>query len=203
MTLPLWGSSFKEVGEISMINEQLHRLIGELSSYGIIVSFNGSFTQGIIEEIGTAITSYLQEEKNTEETDIHNVFSVYIEQSQNIKNYFLKSDGPDKHEISRRAFESIIVIGRQTDRFFVCSGNLVSHEDAKVLKEKIDYINSMDKDQLKKYYKEKLKARRSDSNYDSAGLGIIDMARKATAPLDYMFVSRDEKYSFFTLKVSL
>ncbi|MDF2876448.1 MAG: hypothetical protein K0R22_3131 [Sporomusa sp.] len=187
-----------------MINEKLHQLIGELSSYGIIISFNGSFTQGIIEEIGTAITSYLQEEKSTEETDIHNVFSVYIEQSQNIKNYFLKkAAGNDKLEISRRAFESIIVIGRQEDRFFVCSGNLVSNNDVKVLKERIDHVNALTKDQLKRYYKETLKARRSETEYDSAGLGIIDMARKALAPLDYMFVSRDERYSFFTLKVSL
>lgn len=187
-----------------MINENLHQLIGELSSYGIIISFNGSFTQGIIEEIGTAITSYLQEEKITEETDIHNVFSVYIEQSQNIKNYFLrKASIGDKLEISRKAFESIIVIGRQQDRFFVCSGNLVNNEDVEPLKERIDYVNSLTKDQLKKYYKETLKAKRVEIEHDSAGLGIIDMARKALAPLEYMFITRDEKYSFFTLKVSL
>lgn len=185
-----------------MINENLHQLIGELTSYGIIVSFNGSFTQGIIEEIGTAITSYLQAEKNTDETDIHNVFSVYIEQAQNIKTYFVKKAvGNDKLEINRRAFESIIVIGRHDDRFFVCSGNLVHNDDVKKLKESIDYVNSLTKDQLKQYYKATL--RRTDSNSDSAGLGIIDMARKAAFPLEYMFMSRDERYSFFTLKVSL
>jgi hypothetical protein len=185
-----------------VINENLHQLIGELTSYGIIVSFNGSFTQGIIEEIGTAITSYLQAEKNTDETDIHNVFSVYIEQAQNIKTYFVKKAvGNDKLEINRRAFESIIVIGRHDDRFFVCSGNLVQNDDVKKLKESIDYVNSLTKDQLKQYYKATLK--RTDSNSGSAGLGIIDMARKAAFPLEYMFMSRDERYSFFTLKVSL
>lgn len=185
-----------------MINENLHQLIGELTSYGIIVSFNGSFTQGIIEEIGTAITSYLQAEKNTDETDSHNVFSVYIEQAQNIKTYFLKKAlGNDKQEISRRAFESIIVIGRHKEQFFVCSGNLVHNDDAGKLKERIDYVNSLTKDQLKQFYKATL--RRTDSTSDSTGLGIIDMARKASFPLEYMFMARDEQYSFFTLKVSL
>ncbi|WP_333595203.1 SiaB family protein kinase [Anaerospora hongkongensis] len=185
-----------------MINENLHQLIGELTSYGIIVSFNGSFTQGIIEEIGTAITSYLQAERNTDETESHNVFSVYIEQAQNIKTYFLKKAAAgDKLEISRRAFESIIVIGRLEERFFVCSGNLVQNEDVNSLKERIDYVNSLTKEQLKKLYKETL--RRTDSHSDSAGLGIIDMARKAALPLEYMFIARDEQYSFFTLKVSL
>lgn len=185
-----------------MINENLHQLIGELTSYGIIVSFNGSFTQGIIEEIGTAITSYLQAEKNTDETDNHNVFSVYIEQAQNIKTYFLKKAlVNDKQEISRRAFESIIVIGRHKEQFFVCSGNLVHNDDAGKLRERIDYVNSLTKDQLKQFYKATL--RRTDSTFDSAGLGIIDMARKASCPLEYMFMARDEQYSFFTLKVSL
>lgn len=187
-----------------MINENLHQLIGELTSYGIIVSFNGSFTQGIIEEIGTAITSYLQAERNTDETESHNVFSVYIEQAQNIKTYFLKKAAVaagDKTEISRRAFESIIVIGRMEERFFVCSGNLVQNEDVSKLKERIDYVNSLTKQQLKQFYKETL--RRTDNQSDSAGLGIIDMARKAAFPLEYMFMTRDERYSFFTLKVSL
>lgn len=185
-----------------MINENLHQLIGELTSYGIIVSFNGSFTQGIIEEIGTAITSYLQAEKGTDETDSHNVFSVYIEQAQNIKTYFLKKAlGKDQLEISRRAFESIIVIGRQKERFFVCSGNLVHNEDVAKLKERIDYLNTLTKEQLKQFYKATL--RKTGNTSESAGLGIIDMARKAAFPLEYMFMARDEQYSFFTLKVSL
>ncbi|BBB93516.1 SiaB family protein kinase [Methylomusa anaerophila] len=187
-----------------MINEKLHQLIGELSSSDIIVSFNGAFTQKIIEEFGTAITSYLQKEKNMGKKDIHNVFAIYIEQSQNIKNYFLKKPtGSNEHEISRRAFESIIVIGRQEDRFFVCSGNLVSKEDVQELKARIDYVNSLTKDQLKKIYKETLKFGRRNADGDSAGLGIIDMARKASTKLEYMFIDHDEKYSFFTLKVSL
>lgn len=185
-----------------MLNANLHQLINDLSSQGIIVSFNGSFTQGIIEEIGTAITSYLQAEKHTDETDNHNVFSVYIEQAQNIKTYFLKEVAhQDVLEIRRRSFESIIVIGLHNDRFFVCSGNLICNDDVKKLKERLDYVNSQTKDQLKQFYKATL--RKADSPCGSAGLGIIDMARKATLPLEYVFMPRNEKYSFFTLKVSL
>lgn len=184
-----------------MLNADLHQLIGKLSSYGIIISFNGSFTQGIIEEIGTAITSYLQSEKDTDETDIHNVFSIYIELAQNIKTYFLrKAVNADSHEISRRAFESIIVIGRQDEHFFVCSGNLVQHEDIAGLKQRIEYVNTLSKDQLKKYYKEIL--RKEIAPDGSAGLGIIDMARKAALPLEYLFMPRDDQYAFFTLKVT-
>ncbi|MDU4959557.1 MAG: SiaB family protein kinase [Sporomusaceae bacterium] len=184
-----------------MINADLHQLIGKLSSYGIIISFNGSFTQGIIEEIGTAITSYLQEEKGTDETDIHNVFSVYIEQAQNIKRYFRRQAVNDaSRDLIRRAFESIIVIGRQEDRFFVCSGNLVRKDDVDGLRQRLDHVNSLSKEQLKQYYKETL--RQKSPPGDNAGLGIIDMARKAAVPLEYLFMPRDEEHAFFTLKVT-
>ncbi|MDF2816038.1 MAG: hypothetical protein K0Q81_2238, partial [Paenibacillus sp.] len=33
-----------------------------------------------------------------------------------------------------------------------------------------------------------------------AGLGLIDMARKATVPLEYSIIAQDDSLSFFTLK---
>ena len=183
-----------------MINDKIHLLIGELSQFGVIISFNGSFTQGIIEEIGEAIKNYLDNDKEDNETKIYDTFAVYIEQAQNIKNYFLKKshNGIDKN-ILRLAYESIIVIGKEKDQFYVCSGNLIENCDIEVLKSNIDYINSLSRDELRKYYKEKLRQNRT-SDF-GAGLGLIDMRKKASAPLEYYFVERKDGFSFFTLKI--
>jgi hypothetical protein len=183
-----------------MINDKMHLLIGELSQLGVIISFNGSFTQGIIEEIGEAIKSYLDTEKEDNETKIHDTFAVYIEQAQNIKNYFLKKsrEGSDRN-VHKLAYESIIVIGKEEDNFYVCSGNLIENCDIEALKSSIDYLNSLSRDELRKYYKEKLRQDRSDDF--GAGLGLIDMRKKAAAPLEYYFAERKNDYSFFTLKI--
>ena len=57
----------------------------------------------------------------------------------------------------------------------------------------------MDKQELKQYYKQQLKADVPPGS-NSAGLGLIDMARKASRPLEYSIMKLDEAVCFFTLK---
>ena len=73
-----------------MISEKLNSIVRDLNENGVIISFTGSFTQTIIEEIGEAIRNYIEQDKNEYNHEIksYEVFSIYIEQSQNIKNYF-------------------------------------------------------------------------------------------------------------------
>lgn len=188
-----------------MIGEKLDSIVKELNQNGVIISFNGSFTQNIIEEIGEAIRNFIEQDKsegNYEEKS-YEVFSIYIEQSQNIKNYFQKKINFYKeNEFFKLAFESIIVIGKEQNDYYVCSGNIIENSDVEKLKGDIDYINSLNKDELKKYYRQKLKANKS-SNDMGAGIGLIDMARKSNSSLKYLFIKRDENYSFFILKVSI
>ena len=187
-----------------MISENLDSIVKKMNQNGVIISFNGSFTQSIIEEIGDAIKKYIEQDKTEDngEAKSYDVFSIYIEQSQNIKNYFYKKINFYKeNEFFKLAFESIIVIGKEKNDYYVCSGNIIDNDDVKELKENIEYINSLNKGQLRKYYKEKLK---SDKNNGlGAGLGLIDMARKSNRPLKYLFTERDEKHSFFILKVNI
>jgi hypothetical protein len=58
----------------------------------------------------------------------------------------------------------------------------------------------MSRDELKVYYKECRKKKKTDS-VKGAGLGFIDMARKSSRPLDYSITPIDGENSFFTMKV--
>jgi hypothetical protein len=187
-----------------MITKNLNDLMGQLNLNGVIISFNGSFTQGIIEEMGEAIKAYLDNEKPEDESRVYDVFSVYIEQSQNIKNYFLKKSEQvmgKGAQIGKMSFESIIIIGREQDNYYVCSGNLIEDSEIDDLKRRIDQVNSLPKDELRKLYKAKLREARQEG--DNAGLGIIEMSRKACQNLDYAFTKRDGDFSFFSLKVTI
>lgn len=183
-----------------MITEELYSIVKKMNKNGVIISFNGSFTQEIIEEIGESIKNYIEQDNC--EMKGYEVLSIYIEQSQNIKNYFYKKVNIDNDkEFLKLAFESIIVIGKEQDDYYICSENIINNVDVKGLKEKLNYINSLNKEQLKAYYKEKLKF--GKNNDLGAGLGLINMARKASKPLKYLFMERDKKYSFFILKVNI
>jgi len=167
-----------------------------LQNYGVLISFSGRFTQAIIEELGDAVKKYLETEA-TSQNDTYNVFSVFIEQTQNIRNYSAgKNDSPMGDRIAN---SGIVAIGKSEDGYFVSAGNLIESKDIGPLISRLDEIIPLDKAELKKLYKEQMKKDLSPGT-TGAGLGLIDMARRAKKPLKYSVVKLDETISFFTLK---
>lgn len=172
----------------------LHRV---LQKYGVLINFSGRFTQEIIEELGDAVKKYLETE-TTSQNDTYNVFSVFIEQTQNIKNYGAQRIQSPMGE--RIANSGIVAIGKSETGYFVSSGNFIENQDISPLTSRLDEIVRLDKAGLKKFYKEQMKKATAPGS-TGAGLGLIDMARRASQPLNYSVVSIDEYLSFFTLKV--
>lgn len=163
----------------------------------ILTIFSGMFSQGIIEELGEAIKKHLENEKLSKR-NIFNVFSIFIEQTQNIKNYISSKKDSSCYELISNS--GIVAIGKDEFGYFIHSGNLIDNIDVENLVQKLDLINELDKDGLKRLYKEELK--RDVANGDEgAGLGLVDMARKASHTIQYQVREIDENYSFFTLKV--
>lgn len=162
----------------------------------ILLCFNGPFTAGLIEEIGRALRNHMQdlEESPSSVTD---VFSVYIEMTQNIRNYMVKSQIKDSNAIS-----SIVVSLTEDGHYAVSAGNIVHDADGVVLSKRVAELAAMDKAQLKTLFKTQLRQPR-ESLQGSAGLGLIDMARKATHPLSCDLRPAAEGFSFFSLRVVL
>lgn len=167
-----------------------------LHDQGVLISFSGRFTQTIIEELGEAVKKYLETEA-TPQNDIFNVFSIFIEQTQNIKNYSMQKSGVSLGE--RIANSSIVAIGKTEEGYFVSSGNLIESEDVGALTARLDALAAHDKAGLKKLYKEVLRKEIPPGSI-GAGLGFIDMARRVRRPLHYSVVSMDGQLSFFTLR---
>lgn len=168
-----------------------------LQNNGVLISFSGRFTQAIIEELGEAVKKYLETEAISQ-NETYNVFSVFIEQTQNIKNYSFQKRGLPLGD--RIANSGIVAIGKSEDGYFVSAGNLVENKDIAVIVSKLNEILMHDKVGLKKLYKEQMK-KEIPPGSTGAGLGLIDMARRASKPLSHSVVSLDDQISFFTLKV--
>ena len=125
-----------------------------LQRYGVMINFSGRFTQAIIEQLGDAVKQYLETEA-TSLTDTYNVFSVFIEQTQNIRNYDVKkADSPFGDRIAN---SGIVAIGKTPTGYFVSSGNIVENSDISGLTTLLDEIVGLDKAGLKKRYKERLR----------------------------------------------
>lgn len=174
----------------------LARLQDELNTQGILMSFSGPFSHSIIEELGKAVRNYL-ESAQVARSALMDVFAVYIEQAQNVRNYIGRREGSIDH--ARLANSGIVVIARESERHVVSSGNLLERTDAPALVAHLEHLRSLDKAGLKILYKERM--RQPLTEVGGAGLGLIEMARKAAMPLDYAFSAVDERYVFFSLRV--
>jgi len=168
----------------------------DFSRTGILITFNGPFTHSIIEEIGNATKSYL-EGAQLGAGIITDVFAVYIEQTQNVRNYIV-----DRRLADCGRDGGIVVIQRSPGFYVVSSGNGILKSDVAELSRRLDEVRTLDKDGLKRRYKEQLRKDRAP-DARGVGVGIIDMARRACEPLEYRFQPLDEEFDFFTLTVTV
>jgi threonyl-tRNA synthetase len=121
------------------------------------------------------------------------IFNILVEVIQNIHHYF--------EEYKNEGFDCPVSISiyRDNKDYFVCTGNQIKNEKVIKLKLLLDKINALNKEQLVNLYREKLLAGIAKSG--RAGLGILDIKRKAGANIHYKFELLNNQYSYFSLIV--
>jgi hypothetical protein len=96
----------------------------------------------------------------------------------------------------------ILTIGKEGNDYMVCAGNLVERADVERLRAKLSRIKDMNKDELKALYKEQLRAE-PEAGSKGAGLGFMEIARRASKPIEFDFTDVDAKHAFFALKATI
>jgi hypothetical protein len=171
----------------------LHRT---MMSQKLILVFQGDFTQESTKSILSMAERNL--DSSGEESSIkRKVFNVMVEALQNIVKH---SDELVDGQI--RNHSAIFLIGKESNRYSIMTGNPIRKENVSKLNGALDRINSLDKDGLKDLYKEIIK-NTTISEKGGAGLGFVDMARKSGEKLEFEFPEMNEEYCFFCLKVNV
>jgi len=169
-----------------------------LTSQGIIFSFTGYLSEDMLTTLGSA----LKKRMALSETDANvakRVFSVFVEQVQNIIRY--SADRVTSTTLSGEMSGGMVTVGFSDGRFFVVCGNIVAADRAEPLRQRLMHLASLDKDQLKAYYREKL---REPAEEDSHGgsIGLIEIARRSSEPIDFdiVWLEPDKCRAFFCIK---
>jgi hypothetical protein len=177
----------------------LYDLKTRLSQHGIMFCFNGPITQEMVTEIVTTLEQHLNQEKINRVT-MARMFALVVEKAQNIMHYsaeqVFETDGQGN---SRHAGQGIIAIGQEAGHYFVLSGNLVETSKIEKLRDHLRRLQQMSREEIKSYYREKRK-HPPDQESKGAGLGFLEMARKASKPLEFEFTPVDETRVFFSVK---
>ena len=176
------------------ILETFKEIRAAMDTEDAVMAYAGDFDQDVIKSMLSFTESKL-DSSGIDDLVKRKIFKVMVEMLQNIT----------KHQFATEASmaKPIFLLSEKKEYYSLVTGNLIEKKEIKNVQAKIDKVNEMDADQLKKFYKEtRLAARISDVG--GAGLGFIDMARKTGNKLGYFCEKIDsEKYEYLTLETRI
>jgi hypothetical protein len=177
---------------------ELYNFYRNIKKEKIVFCYCGPISQSTIEGIGSTLRLDLEMEEADMSTS-QKIFSVFIEQMQNILNYSEEKIINDS-ELEKELRIGVLVIGEEGNNFYVYCGNKIYNKDEEKIKGRIDEISGLNQEELKALYKQRRKIEPQKGS-KGAGLGLIEMARKSGLPIEYSFKKLDQEFSFFSIKV--
>ena len=167
----------------------------------VLLAFKGSITSELLTSVFQIMESKMEDLNDSPKTR-RKVFNVLVECLQNLYHHiddFEVEGSPEELSEKKSAIFSI----SRTDEFYnIVTGNFIYHNNIEDISGKIDHINSLNRDELKAFYKETLN-NGTMSVKGGGGLGLIDIARKSGEKLQYNIREINESFSFFTLTVKI
>lgn len=187
---------------MTLLASNLYALKNQLNSDGVIFCYSGYLTQEVLEGIGTALRAKLAFDQ-TERKVAKNLFSVFVEQVQNVVRYSAeKETGPDGLETGAVLRYGILLVGRDGGGYFVSCGNLIHDHDVERLRTDLTAIAGLNREELMALYKQTLKNGAPEGS-KGAGVGFLDIARLASGGVEFDFTHVDQGYSFFALNARM
>ncbi len=179
--------------------KELYEFKKELEKRHTFFCFSGPISQDLVAEIGNTLEQKMRLE-NASNATVVRVFSMIVEEAQNVIHYSdEKFPTGEPREDSDDLSLGVIAVGYENGHYFVSCGNMIETFKVNHLREKLMILKNMDKEALKEYYKEQ-RRQKPEQGSKGAGLGFIEMAKKASSPLQFYFKKVDDKYSFFSIK---
>ena len=168
-----------------------------MKAHEIKLAYEGPVTQQITKAFIAVAEAQMADQK-LEVNLRRKVFHLMVECLQNISRYAHDYESGE----SRYSGRGIFVVS-STNRFWrITTGNAITNNKAKDLKDMIDQINGLDQYELKDLYVQKMQDSRSSAK-GGAGLGFIDIRRKTGQKLEYLFLPISDDLSFFLLNTSV
>lgn len=120
-------------------------------------------------------------------------FLVLIEVLQNISSHGMLTNG---------VREGLFLMSLEGLHYAIYAGNFVETRKVESMKLEIEYLKSLSKSDIADLYKNRLYNRRN-LKIDHKGLGLIEIFRESTSPVNYDFLYIDECVSFFSISLQL
>lgn len=157
--------------------------VGKMSYY-----YRGDLTQSITDGILALTETNLTKAQESVKVK-KRIYTILVEGLQNIT----------RHQDIANERKSFFGVEQTGEFYFITMANIIESDKVQELSAQLDKINSLEKDELKTYYKQAL-VENELSAKGGAGLGLIEMARKSGSKLLYTFREIDDKTNYFYLR---
>jgi len=179
----------------------MSKYISLVKSLNINIIYSGPLWEDGIKGIAEIVKAHL-DHNQIPGSSAKSIFSVFVEQVTNMLMY-----SADKKSYTRQDSESVevsegmMVMGHRENMFFIQTRNAIKNENVKRIKDRLDHLNTLDKQQLRQLHKEVMQGENDNPESKGAGLGLIEIARRATEPIGYTFEPVNDNLSSFTMYV--
>lgn len=182
----------------------MNEYINMINNLKISIIYSGPMWEDGIKGISDVVRSHLDGADDLPNNVAKTIFSVFIEQ---VTNMLLYSSEKVNYAIDENADADVtsgmLVLGHKGNTYFIQTRNAIEKGNTAFIKEKIDYLNTLDKKELRQYHKEQMRIESNNPESKGAGLGLIEIARRTTAPIGYEFESSDNGLTYFTMYVEI
>ncbi|MFY0628130.1 MAG: SiaB family protein kinase [Reichenbachiella sp.] len=186
---------------ISMETANNFDLYNKVYNENILLLYKGAVTFDLV----TSVIETLDRKISMIETDkkVQKLFySAAVEVVHNLYHHMDEIKGQFKNISEHDAKSGMITVLAKEKYYNILTGNFIPTENTYSLKEKIDEVNSTDKNGLRTLYKETL-SNGQFSEKGTAGLGLIQLARKTGEKLNFKFDKVNGQYSYFTFQIKI
>lgn len=174
-----------------------------LKDRNVNIAYSGPLWEDSIKGMAEIIRTRLSHDEITDSA-AKCIFSVFVEQVTNMLMYSVEKTKYD--QVAQESIEissGMLVLGERDKLYFIQTGNIIKSDHVNLIQSRIDHLNTLDKKELRKYYRERLNSENDNPESKGAGLGLIEIARRATAPIAYSFEKVDDELTYFTMYVEI
>jgi hypothetical protein len=164
---------------------------------GVLFCYNGYITDDIMMSIGSAINAKLLE-INAVKSKARSVFSIFIEQMQNIIRYSAEMSTVSVDDKLIDIRYGMLIVSKEDDKFCITCGNVISNDNVDIFNKWLKRIKSSSMEEIKVMYNQLLN-NISDDNAGS-GVGFLDIAQRTNNNFDFIFTPIDDNLSYFIIK---
>lgn len=165
----------------------------------VLLAYKGSITAELITNVLGVVESKLDHVIDKSSTK-KKIYNILVESLQNL--YHHVDDLPDEVNESMDIHFGIFVISKVGESYDIRTGNFIRTDKINKLKERLDKIKSLSREELKELYKFVLNNQKF-SDKGGGGLGLIDIARRTNGRVSYEFDDYDDNYAFFVLSITI